>query len=151
MITKPLSANFTWLGLLTFSLATPLQFVEQYLFSDWEFLKFLLILITIDTVLGMVLGWKSRKLSSSRFAKLFVKMIVYLTFLVLVHILAHFTVEGEKNNLFNWFSSIAYAGIMVRESLSILENLSGINPNLLPTWAIDRLKNIDKSGPEPTA
>ena len=133
--------------LLTASLSPAVQFVEQYLFSDWEFLKFLLILVGIDTVLGVYLGWKNFRLSSSTFSKLFMKMIVYLLFLVLTHILAHFTVNGEKNTLFDWFSSIAYAGIMVREGLSILENLTGINPNLLPSWVIDRLKNIDKTGP----
>jgi toxin secretion/phage lysis holin len=135
--------------LLTFSLAAPLHFIEVYVFSDWEFLKFLLVLIGIDTILGIWKGWRSYKLSSEAFSRLFVKMLVYLAFLVLAHGLAHFTVEGEKNSLFGWFSSIAYSAIMVRESLSILENLSFINPHILPGWVMERLKNFDRNGPQP--
>lgn len=143
------SFKITILALLTFSIAPVIHFVDIYIFSDWEFLKFLLCLIGIDTGLGMFNAWKKFSLSSDLFSRLFGKLILYLVFLVLTHVLVHFTVEGNKNELFSWFSSFAYSGIMVREGLSIVENITKINPNILPAWIMDRLKIYDKTGPEP--
>jgi toxin secretion/phage lysis holin len=122
--------------------------VETYVFSDWQFLKFLLVLISVDTLLGLVLSFKNHRLSSLEFSRLFTKMLVYLGFLVLTHILCHFTVEGRPNTLFGWFSTMAYSAIVVRESLSIFEHFREINPNLVPKWLVNRLKAFDANGPD---
>ena len=131
------------LGLL---LSPAIHFIETYLYSDWQFLKFLLIVIAIDTCLGVWLSFKNHNVSSGKFSRLFNKLVLYLVFMVLTHILCHYTVEGAQNNLFGWFSSLAYSGIMVRESLSIVENLSALYPGLLPDWIMERLKNYEKTG-----
>ncbi|PWJ54243.1 hypothetical protein CLV98_103473, partial [Dyadobacter jejuensis] len=34
----------------------------------------------------------------------------------------------------------------VRESISILENIAEIRPNLLPKWILVRMKKFDESG-----
>jgi toxin secretion/phage lysis holin len=132
--------------LLSLTFNPHIYFIETYLFSDWQFLKFLLILITIDTCLGVYLSWMHYEVSSYGFAKVFQKLVVYLVFLVLIHILCHFTVYGERNTLFTWLTSLGYGGILVREGISILEHLALINPNLLPQWLIKRLKDFDHTG-----
>lgn len=141
---KPLTA------ILAFSGVTLLNFVERYIFSDWQFLIFLLVLIGMDTTLGVYRSWQKKSLSSQDFSRLFAKLVLYLLLLVLTHVLVSFTISGAQNVLFGWFSSVAYAGIMIRESLSIMENITAINPNILPGWVMDRLKGFDKTGaPQP--
>jgi phage-related holin len=132
--------------IFSLAIAPFVGFVETYLFSDWQFLRFLGVLIALDTGLGMAMSWRTRRISSNRFARLFQKSIVYLTLLVLVHVLCHFTVEGQRNQLFDWFSSFVYAAIMVREGISILEHLASLNPKLLPPWILQRLLELDKHG-----
>ena len=138
--------NNTFLATISVMAGTALNIFEKYIFSDWQFLVFLLILTALDTILGLYRAWLKKELSSQIFSRVFTKLLLYLSMLVLTHVLVSFTVEGAKNSIFGWFSSVAYAGIMVRESLSILENLTAINPNILPGWVMDRLKGFDKSG-----
>ena len=35
---------------------------------------------------------------------------------------------------------------MVREAISIVENIGEIKPDLLPAWVLSRLKKFDESG-----
>ena len=40
------------LTLMALPIAPLLEFVERYVFGDWEFVKFLIVLVVIDTSLG---------------------------------------------------------------------------------------------------
>lgn len=121
-------------------------FIEQYVFADWQFLTFLGVLVSIDTLLGLIKSFKMRSLSGKFFGLVAGKIIIYVCFLVLAHILSHYTIEGEKNSFFGWFNNVAYSAVIVRESISVLENMGAIRPGLIPEWILKKLKQYDKSG-----
>lgn len=120
--------------------------IEKYLFADWQFVIFLLILVSIDTLLGLAIAWHENNLDAADFGAVFKKVILYLVLLILTHVLVHFTIDGHANTIFGWFNSAAYSAIMVRESLSILANLGKLYPGLVPTSIIKRLKQFDEDG-----
>lgn len=123
-----------------------MHYTEKYVFADWQFLNFLIVLVIIDTVLGIYKAYKSDALTTRIVHMLFQKIIIYTCFLVLVHIVSHFTIEGEKNSFFTWFNSFAYSAIIVRESISVLENMGAIRPGLIPYWILKKLRQYDKDG-----
>ena len=47
---------------------------------------------------------------------------------------------------FGWFDDLAYSAIVVREAISIIENIGAINNNLLPPWILKRLRQFDSTG-----
>lgn len=120
--------------------------VEKYLWSDWEFIKFLAVIVLIDTVTGIIKHYRLKSISSNGFGRFFVKVIVYFLFLVVVHNLTHYTTDGELDGLFGWLDSLAYAAVMCREAISIFENLGVIYPGIIPQWIMQRLKAFDKTG-----
>lgn len=125
-------------------------FFEKYIWADWDFIKFLAVIVLIDTVTGIVKHYRAKTISSNGFGRFFVKVIVYFLFLVVVHNLTHYTTDGEVDGIFGWLDSLGYASIMCREAISIFENLGAIYPELIPSWILKRLKAFDKTG-DPTA
>lgn len=123
-----------------------LDVLQTYVFKDWGFLIGLLIVVIVDTFLGVWKAFVKHELSSAAYSKFFTKIIVYACFLLVVHALTSFPIDGEKNNYFDWFKHVAYSALMVREALSIIEHISYLSPNLIPTWIIKRLKDIDDDG-----
>jgi hypothetical protein len=123
-----------------------MHFFETYVFADWQFLTFFLILQVIDTFLVFYKAVVAKSFNIGLLGIVLQKIFTYICFLVLVHILANYTIEGEKNSFFGWFTGVGYSAIMVRESLSILENISSIRPELIPHWILKRLKQYDKTG-----
>lgn len=128
-------------------LALIASFIRKYIFADWEFAKWIAVLIIVDTVLGLVIAFKKGDINSKSFGKMIgKKFIAYAAVLFIVHALTHFTVGGDKNNLFDWFAQVGYAAVVVRECISILENTGQIAPGLLPAWILKRLKGFDATG-----
>ncbi len=123
-----------------------MHYTEQYIFNDWQFLNFLIVLVIVDTVLGFYKAYKTRTLGIRMVHLLFQKIIIYICFLVVAHIVSHFTIAGEKNNFFTWFNSFAYSAIIIRESISVLENMGAIRAGLIPSWILKKLKQYDKDG-----
>lgn len=123
-----------------------LHFLEKYVFNDWAFLGFLCMLIIIDTLTSMAKNWKHKTVSSHGFSKVFIKVLLYGAFLILVHGLKSYEVNGVKNALFNWIDDVGYAAIMAREALSIVENIASVYPGLIPTWFTSRLKQFNEKG-----
>lgn len=120
--------------------------VEKYLFADWQFLWFLFVLILLDTILGLWKSWKYQNLSSRGFAGFFEKVALYASFLILVHVLMTFTVEGKPLRVFGWINNVFYSAIVVREAISVIENIGAIKPDLIPSWILAYLKKFDSSG-----
>lgn len=120
--------------------------LEKYIFKDWEFLAFLIVLIMVDTALGIYKHWKMKTVSSKGFSQLFEKILIYTAALVVTHVMTNFMVSGEPNALFGWVDRLIYGAIMVREAISIFENIGAINSRLLPIWILKRLKQFDETG-----
>jgi phage-related holin len=132
--------------LLSAVLMPLIALIQTYIFADWEFMKFLLVLVAIDTALSFYQHYQSHSINSKRFALIIPKLIGYFILLVLSHVIVHFTVEGERNSLFAWFETFCYSAIIVRESISILEHFSLLFPSIVPKTILKRLRTIEKGG-----
>lgn len=119
---------------------------NNYVFSDWQFLIFLAVLVGVDTALGTYKAWKAKSLESRGWGRVIEKVLLYGSVLITTSALIRFPIAGTPTGLFDWADNVMYCAIMVREALSILENVAEIKPDLLPTWVLTRLKNFDESG-----
>jgi phage-related holin len=122
------------------------KLVEHYLFNDWRFAGWIGLLLVIDTITGFLVALVRGEVSSKAWGMIVRKLVAYGSVLIITHILTSFEVQGNKNTLFEWFTQIAYAALVVRESISILENVGKLAPGLIPAWILSRLKGFDKSG-----
>ncbi|OUJ68818.1 bacteriophage holin [Hymenobacter crusticola] len=122
------------------------QLIEKYFFSDWDFLGYLLVLILVDTVMGVQRNWKLRTVSSRGFSRIFIKLCLYANMLILTHVMTHFTVRGDPNVLFQWFDYFMYSVMMAREGLSIMEHIALIEPRMVPKGLRQRLAVIAEEG-----
>ena len=120
--------------------------VEKYLFSDWQFLYFLLVIIFLDTALGVWKNLKTKTLSSRGFAGFFEKITLYAVFLIVTHVLVSFKIADSQLPVFAWIDDVFYSAIIVREIISVIENIGAIKPDLIPAWILAYLKKFDTSG-----
>jgi hypothetical protein len=121
-----------------------LTFVQKYIFADLDFIIFVGLIILLDTILGVWKGLKYNKFSSFRFYDVVEKVVLYGFFLVFVHIGTHF--RGGTSWLSGWLDNIGYTIVIVREGISLIENIGAIRPQLLPKWLLSKLKDFDEKG-----
>lgn len=134
-----------WLSL---PLASILSVIEKYLFADWEFLKFLVVFMAIDTFSS---GWyhiQKKDVSSKGFSRLFTKIIIYSILLVIAHGFASYTVGGVPAEPLKWFRSFICTALLIREGLSIVENLNKVMPGIIPPIIAKYLRDFDEKGNE---
>lgn len=140
---SPMNTQILFLSIFT----TLMQVVEKYLFNDWEYLRWLVVLVAIDTLLGMAFAIKARQFSSYGFSKVIVKMLLYGCCLVVINVLTRFTINGETPalmaDLASWFAYFLLTVLMLREAISVFENIAKIEPRFLPTWVLARLKSFE--------
>lgn len=134
----PLFIAFTW--------ASVSSVFNTYIFNDWSFLIYLVILICFDTFLGVWKALKYGDLNSARFGGLVIKSVLYAIFLVVIHNLTNFSNNDITKAIFSWVEELCYAALLVREAISIIENIGAIKPDLLPVWILKRLKSFDENG-----
>ena len=124
-----------------------LSVVEKYIFADWQYLIFLMVLIGIDTGLGFILAIRKKNISIDKARRLLHKFVIYFSVLCVTHILANFTVNGKPQALFGtWFTTTVYASLLAMEGLSIFRNLSIFKPGMIPPWITKRLKEFTDTG-----
>lgn len=129
--------------LLALPIAPAIELFERYVFGDWEFVKFLIVLVVVDTLLGFVKHYINKDISSKAYGMIAKKILIYCSILAVSHVLSSFSVNGEVVDSFVWFRYFACSALMVRESISIIENSEGICPGLFPKWIITKLKGFD--------
>lgn len=136
--------------ILPITIALPISpivdMVEKYIFGDWEFLKYLVVLICIDTLISWIYHIIHKDFSSKGIGMIFIKLIVYASLLIVGHVLGHFTIDGQESITFTWFRSLMCTALLVRESISIIENVGKLNPNLVPLQIRKILKDFDENG-----
>lgn len=125
-------------------IATPLMLVtETYLFEDWEYLKWLMLLMFLDLVTGVLRAFlKKVQVTSKGLRQTVIKVIQYFIFLITIHVLTNFKIQGVEVELFAWITTSAYAFLIGIEAKSILENLAGFNDTFDATALIDKLKDV---------
>lgn len=138
--------NMYTVTLLSLPLSLIIDVFEQYIFKDWVFLVYLIVLIFIDSILGLAKAWRKNQVSSSGWKMIFTKLIMYFTVLILAHVIANFSVAGNSIIIFQWVQTFICCAIIVREAISIMENIGEIYPNLLPKWILAKLKEFDETG-----
>lgn len=119
---------------------------DKYVFSDWEFLPFIVIIVVLDTITGMWKSFKRSDFSSYSFGGFMTKVILYAIYLFVIHNLSNFSPKESVQALFEWVEQLGYAAIIVREAISVIENIGAISPNLLPKWILKRLRHFDENG-----
>lgn len=129
---------------LSFPLAT--QFIEKYIFRDWEFLKYLMILIVIDTLVSWVYHIKNKDFSSKGFSMIITKLFIYSAILIVSHVMGNFTVEGGNVEIYTWFRAVVCNALIIRESISIVENAARVSPTLVPQRIRKYLSDFDEFG-----
>ncbi len=118
----------------------------KYVYQDWEFAKWIAIAVAIDTTASIAKHFIYKDISSEEFWKKFSKKIfVYLILLILSNVLSNYTVQGHTVGATDWISEYLCVYMMIREAISILENLNAIIP-IVPKWLIVRLKDFNEKG-----
>lgn len=74
------------------------------------------------------------------------KLFVYSCLLIVAHVLGGYTIDGQTTTTFTWFRSLMSTALIVRESVSIVENAGKISPNLVPSWIRKYLRDFDENG-----
>lgn len=135
--------NVKVIVLIALPISPVLEIFERYVFGDWEFVRWLVVLMILDTLLGFIKHWFRHDLSSKAWGMIFKKLIVYSAVLALSHVLANFAIAGTPVDSFIWFRYFACSALMVREAISIIENSEEIMPGFFPKSIIRRLKGFD--------
>lgn len=112
----------------------PIKWIQKYIFNDFSFLKWLMIVMAIDLVTGITRVWKNQGLkavSSRGLRDSVTKVVQYGAFLIVTHIVTHFEIGGQVAfpNA-EWVNKMAYEFLIVIEIKSVYENIIRINPKL---------------------
>jgi phage-related holin len=118
----------------------------KYLFQDVEFAIFLACLVALDTFTGVWKAFKLKKISSKGFGSVITKVLVYGIFAIVLHALEAFSDKEMVKIAFDWIGTFGYAAMMVREAISVIENLGAIQADLIPSWILKKLKDFDDDG-----
>lgn len=137
--------------LLVISIATVLSIIKnlffQYVWSDPSFIVGLIILIAIDTITGI---WKSRikkEFASGKLGKnTATKLLLYFLSIGAIKQVDKFMMGSWAEKIGHGFVDIMCLIMLCAELLSILENISAINPNTPFAPIIRTLKRFLKSG-----
>lgn len=124
-------------------MAPVIGWVEKYVFSDWEYLKFLFVVMMVDTALGVYKAIVKKRISSKGFGMVLRKIIIYTCALITTSALVKFTIEGAPQAAFSFFNNVVFSAIMLRETISIFENIAEIDPNVLPKYLLKYLHRFD--------
>ena len=135
--------NIKLTALTAMPAAPVLELFERYVFGDWEFVKFLVVLVVVDTILGFVKHLIEKDVSSKAYGMIAKKLLIYSSILAVSHVLSNFSINGEIVDSFVWFRYFACSALMIREGISIIENSEEIYPGLFPKWVVTKLKGFD--------
>jgi len=145
---KVATMHFLFLWAYSLTLVELCQFITKYIFNEWQFLIFLVILIVADTVLGFTAAWIRHEISSKGLWMIAKKAIVYFWILITLHVMTYFIVHNEDapSQIFTWVTMPFYISMILREAISIFENAGKIEPKLIPTAILKRLKKFNSEG-----
>lgn len=120
-----------WCAALLLQINPISDFVGQYLFSDFQYLKWLVISMVLDLLTGIAKvvkkeGWKA--VTSKGLRDTVVKCVQYGAFVVITHVLTHFQIGGEQQmGNMEWLTKLAFEFIILIEIKSVYENIVAVN------------------------
>lgn len=121
-------------------------FIEKFIFSDWNFLIYLGVFISLDTLLGLGLALYYWQVSAKKFGGIAVKGIIYGPVLIIGHVFENFEVSGNPMEGGYYLKFIFYTGLLAVEGISIIKNLGRVNKKFVPLFILKRLEDFNESG-----
>ena len=103
----------------------------------------------IDTILGFSKHYIKHDISSKAYGMIAKKIVSYSIVMIVAHVVATFRVGGEQIESLVWFRYFACSALMVREAISIIENLEVISPGFIPKSIVRRLSEFDSNTGKP--
>jgi len=128
-----------WAGFLT-----PLFiFIQKFIYNDWNFLVWLLVLMFLDLFTGITKAVRNRTaVTSTGLRNTVIKVFQYGVFLIVIHVLIHFQIDGKEVGVLSYADEAGYTFLIVIEAKSIFENLQVLNPRVDFSGIIDKLKSV---------
>ena len=112
----------------------------MYVVGECHWVVYLAMLMLLDTLLGFTKHWINHTVSSKGWGDIGIKLIIYTAVLILGHALGvvEYAAGGQPAQL-SWFKTFSCIFLMVRETISIVENIEEIKPGFFPKWLVKRL------------
>ena len=124
--------------------------IGKYVFGDSEYLIFLFVVIALDLITGITKAWVAggyKSVTSSGIRQTVGKFIQYAAFLIVTHVLCHFTVNGNEVAPLGFVDTWAFTLLMLIEVKSVYENIIAINPSLdFMKPILERIGGMIKAG-----
>lgn len=118
-------------------------FIQKYVYNDWSFLISLGVLMFLDLVTGV---WKAIKnknaVTSIGLRDTAIKLVQYGVFLITIHVLISFQVNGKIIGVLNYADECGYSFLILIEAKSIFENLQVIDQRFDFSGIIDKIKTM---------
>lgn len=139
------------LWLITYLLAPVMMFVEKYIFDDWAFIPYLLLVMLLDILTAWIRillkenkeGEETEEITSRGMRQSLAKSVQYFVFLITVHALTNIHVRGERIEIYDWILDVAYTFLIVIEVKSIWENLMGMRKGFNLSGFMKKITNSD--------
>ena len=123
---------------------------QKYIFSDGEYLIWLLIAVMLDLITGVtktIVKNGVKHITSQGLRMTVIKFIQYGAFLIITHVLVHFTVNGKSVSPLAFIDYWAFSLLILIEAKSVYENIVAINPKLdFIKPLIEKISAVIKTG-----
>lgn len=128
-----------------------LEKIELYIFSDFNYLIYLLLMIAYDAYSGIIKAKYLHKQDPEKYTypsskvfkdKTFSKLMYYTCVLASLHGLAHFKVKGSEVTIFHALEYAAMITIMATEFWSVQENYAAIGKKTIFLLVWEKVKDF---------
>lgn len=130
------------------TLFAALNILERYVFGDLTTVWFLLLLVGIDTALGLRLAWLRKRANSREFGRVANKLLIYLSLLAAAYAVASMGGGDKDGWVFHGLRWLVVSFVAARELLSIVEKAAQMGVSL-PGYITKHLKEV-RDGKEDT-
>lgn len=120
--------------------------LEKYVFPEYTLMLSIVIVVIIDTILGVMKAYKTKTISSKGFGQVISKILVYMLIMIAANQGFISTTSSTISELFKFISGTIYGTIMAREMLSIIENATLMGYIKLPKTLLSKLKYFNDDG-----
>ena len=126
----------------------PLYFIEKYLFNDWQFMLFMIIMVFLNFAIKFILTAKTKQLRIDLFFETLRNSALYMTFLMAVHVMSHYKLsDGRPNDFASWIDRFAYSAVMGTQFIEMLYSL-GKAKLIKSKSLLSRFADFDDEGKE---
>lgn len=123
------------------------QFVLQYVFSDFSYLKGIIAIMVFDAFSGVVLAIKEQRFDMVvLFKNSLLKVTAYAIFIASVSVVIKLNIDGKTTDFVQFLDDYLYMGIALVELWSIIQNINRILPRRLPIWITSLFQNAAETG-----